>query len=47
MKIIKIKLEKDQVLHLRRGGKIDHFYEDGAIRVQIVGPDKKPKTNNK
>jgi len=47
MKVIQIKLSKDQVLHLRRGGKIDHFYEDGAIRVQLVGPAKQKKPNNK
>lgn len=47
MKIIQIKLNKDQILHLKRGGNIDNFYEDGAIRVQIVGLSKKTKSSNK
>jgi len=47
MKVIQIKLIKEEVLHLRRGGKIDHFYENGAIRVQLVGPPIQPKSNNK
>ena len=40
MKHISIQLTKDEVLQLRRGGKIDYFYNGTAVRVEIIGPKK-------
>ena len=46
MKHIPIQLTKDEVLQLRRGGKIDYFYNGTAVKVEIIGPAKKPKTTS-
>ena len=43
MKHIPIQLTKDDVMQLRRGGKIDYFYNGTAVRVEIIGPAKVAK----
>jgi len=46
MKHIPIQLSKDDVTQLRRGGRIDYYYNGASVRVEIIGPekDKKPRT---
>lgn len=45
MRHITINLNKDDVTQLRRGGKIDYYYNGTAVRVEIIGPknDEKPR----
>ena len=40
MRHITIKLNKDEVTQLKRGGKIDFFYNGAEVRVEIIGPKK-------
>ena len=43
MKHIPIQLTKDEVTQLKRGGKIDYFYNGTAVRIEIIGPKKEPR----
>lgn len=41
MKHIQIKLNKDEVTQLKRGGTIDHYFS--VARIEIIGPNKDEK----
>lgn len=47
MKHIPIQLTKDEVTQLRRGGKIDYFYNGAAVRIEIIGPRKEVRNGAK
>mgnify|MGYP003121691263 CR=1 FL=1 len=46
MKHIIINLNKDEVLQLKRGGKIDFYFNGTEVRVEIKGPKKEDKWTN-